>query len=162
LLIQNLEIGEKMIFDAIENAEIYYGLGEKFKTAFEFLKSTDFKSLKDGKIEIEIDGDNIFAIVQKYETKNSDDGIWEAHRKYIDIQYMISGAENMGFVIADYLEISEKYNEADDVEILKGLGDFVQVNEGEFVIFSPDDAHMPGLKIKENEMVRKVVIKVKV
>lgn len=149
-----------MIFDAIENAEIYYGLGEKFKRAFEFIKSTDLKSLKDGKIEI--DGDNIFAIAQKYKTKDSDDGIWEVHRKYIDIQYMISGAENMGFVLADYLEISDKYNEADDVEILKGLGDFVQVNEGEFVIFFPDDAHMPGLKIKENEEIRKVVVKIKI
>ena len=148
-----------MIFDAIENAEVYSGLGEKFKTAFEFIKSTDFKSLKDGKIEI--DGDNIFAIVQKYKTKNSEDATWEAHRKYIDIQYMISGAENMGFVLADYLEISEKYNEANDVEILKGLGDFVQVNEGEFVVFFPDDAHMPGIKIKESEMVHKVVIKIK-
>ena len=149
-----------MIFDAIENAEVYYGLGEKFKRAFEFIKSTDLKSLKDGKIEI--DGDNIFAIAQKYKTKDSDDGIWEAHRKYIDIQYMISGAENMGFVLADYLEISDKYNEADDVEILKGLGDFVQVNEGEFVIFFPDDAHMPGIKIKENEEIRKVVVKIKI
>lgn len=149
-----------MIFDAIENAEIYSGLGEKFKRAFEFIKSTDLKSFKDGKIEI--DGENIFAIAQKYKTKNSDDGIWEAHRKYIDIQYMISGAENMGFVLADYLEISDKYNEADDVEILKGLGDFVQVNEGEFVIFFPDDAHMPGLKIKENEEISKVVVKIKI
>ena len=149
-----------MIFDAIENAEVYYGLGEKFKRAFEFIKSTDLKSLKDGKIEI--DGDNVFAIAQKYKTKDSDDGIWEAHRKYIDIQYMISGAENMGFVLADYLEISDKYNEADDVEILKGLGDFVQVNEGEFVIFFPDDAHMPGLKIKENEEISKVVVKIKI
>ncbi len=149
-----------MIFDAIENAEVYYGLGEKVKRAFEFIKSTDLKSLKDGKIEI--DGDNIFAIAQKYKTKDSDDGIWEAHRKYVDIQYMISGAENMGFVLADYLEISDKYNEADDVEILKGLGDFVQVNEGEFVMFFPDDAHMPGLKIKENEEIRKVVVKIKI
>jgi YhcH/YjgK/YiaL family protein len=149
-----------MIFDSIENAELYYGLGEKFKTAFELLKTTDFNSLKEERIEL--DGENIFAMVQKYETKNSDDAKWEAHQKYIDIQYMISGAENMGFVLSDYLEIKEKYNEENDVEILEGLGDYVQVNEGEFVIFFPDDAHMPGIKIKENEMIRKVVIKVKI
>lgn len=149
-----------MIFDAIENVEIYSGLGEKFKTAFEFIKSTDLKSLEDGKIEI--DGENIFAIMQKYETKDSDNAKWEAHRKYIDIQYMISGAENMGFVLADYLEVLEKYNEEEDVELLKGLGDFVQVNEGEFVVFFPDDAHMPGLKIKESEKIHKVVVKIKI
>ena len=85
-----------MIFDSIENAEIYFGLGEKFKTAFEFINSTDFDSVKDDRIEI--DGENIFALLQRYETKNPEHAAWESHRKYIDIQYMVSGAENMGFV----------------------------------------------------------------
>ena len=148
-----------MIFDSIENRELYSGLGEKFKTAFDFLKSTDFTLLEDGKIEL--DGENIFAIVQTYKTKNTEDAKWESHRKYVDIQYMISGAENMGFVLNDYLEITDEYNSEDDIEFLKGLGDFVQVNEGEFTIFFPDDAHMPGIKIKENEEIRKVVVKVR-
>lgn len=149
-----------MIFDALENAEIYYGLGEKFKTAFEFLKMTDFNFIKEDRVEL--DGDNIFAIVAKYDTKNNEDAKWEVHKKYIDIQYMISGAENMGFVLADYLDIKEEYNDEKDIEILEGLGDYVQVNEGEFVVFFPDDAHMPGLKIKENELVHKVVVKIKI
>ena len=42
-----------MVFDSIENAEIYYGLGENFKTAFEFLKKTDFNSIKEERIEID-------------------------------------------------------------------------------------------------------------
>ena len=147
-----------MIFDTIENAEIYYGLGERFKTAFEFIKKTDFNSIKEGKIEI--DGENIFALPEKYITKNPENAAWESHRKYIDIQYMISGAENMGFVQSCYLDILEDYNQEKDVEYLNGLGDFVQVGEGEFVVFFPDDAHMPCLKIKENEEVYKVVIKI--
>jgi len=147
-----------MIFDSIENAEIYFGLGEKFKTAFEFINSTDFYSIKEDRIEI--DGENIFALPQKYETKNPENAAWESHRKYVDIQFMISGAENMGFVKSCYLDILEDYNAEKDVEYLNGLGDFVQVGEGEFVIFFPDDAHMPCLKIKENEAVYKVVIKI--
>ncbi len=147
-----------MIFDSIENAEIYYGLGERFKTAFEFLNKTDFNSINDDRIEI--DGENIFALPQRYETKNPENAAWEAHRKYIDIQYMISGAENMGFVKSCYLDILEDYDKEKDVEYLNGLGDFVQVGEGEFVVFFPDDAHMPSLKIKENEEVFKVVIKI--
>ncbi len=149
-----------MIFDSIENAEVYYGLGEKFKTAFKFLKTTDFSSVKGGRIEI--DGENIFAIVDKYKTKNPEDATWEAHRKYIDIQYMISGAENMGFVKTCYLDIQKEYDKELDLELLEGLGDFVQVGEGEFVVFFPDDAHKPCLKIKENDEVHKVVIKIKV
>ena len=147
-----------MIFDAIENAEIYFGLGEKFKTAFEFINSTDFDSVTDDKIEI--DGENIFALLQKYETKNPENAAWEAHRNYIDIQYMVSGAENMGFVKSCYLDVLEDYDKEKDVEYLNGLGDFVQVGEGEFVVFFPDDAHMPSLKIKENDEVFKVVVKI--
>ena len=149
-----------MIFDSIENAEIYYGLGEKFKTAFEFIKKTDFNSINEERIEI--DGENIFAIADRYKTKNPEDAKWETHRKYIDIQYMISGAENMGFVKSCYLDILEEYDNENDLEFLKGLGDFVQVGEGEFVVFFPDDAHMPCLKIKDNDEVFKVVIKIKV
>jgi len=149
-----------MIFDSIENAEMYYGLNGRIKTAFEFIKKTNFETLNEERVEI--DGDNIFAMIQKYKTRNSEDAKWEAHRKYIDIQFMVTGAENMGFVLQDYLEIIEEYNPEKDVEFLEGLGDYVQVNENEFVIFFPDDAHMPGLKIKENEMVHKVVVKVKI
>jgi YhcH/YjgK/YiaL family protein len=147
-----------MIFDSIENAELYFGLSEKIKLALEYIKKTDFSLIKEETVEI--DGKNIFAMIQKYNTRNTEDAKWEAHRKYIDIQYMVEGAENMGFVLSDYLDIVEEYNEEKDVEFLEGLGDYVQVNEGEFVIFFPDDAHMPGIKIKENEMVQKVVIKV--
>lgn len=147
-----------MIFDSIENAELYFGLSERIKLALEYIKNTDLKSINEETIEI--DGKNVFAMFQKYNTRNTEDAKWESHRKYIDIQYMIDGAENMGFVLSDYLEIVEKYNEEKDVEFLEGLGDFVQVNKDEFVIFFPDDAHMPGLKIKEPELVHKVVIKV--
>jgi YhcH/YjgK/YiaL family protein len=149
-----------MIFDSINNAEIYYGLGEKFKIAFQFLQSTDFGSLKDDKIVL--DGDNIFAMIQKYKAKNIEDTTWETHKKYIDIQYIVSGTEKMGFVSPNYLDTIIEYNKEKDVERLFGKGDFVQVRKGEFVIFFPDDAHMPGIKIEGNEMVHKVVIKVKV
>ena len=149
-----------MIFDSIENAELYFGLGDRIKLALEFIKKTDFKSIKEETVEI--DGKNIFAMIQKYNTRNTEDAKWESHRKYIDIQYMIEGAENMGFVLSDYLDILEEYNEEKDVEFLEGLGDYMQINKGEFVVFFPDDAHMPGIKIKENEMVHKVVIKIAV
>ena len=71
-----------MIFDSIENAEMYYGLNSRIKTAFEFIKKTNFETLNEERVEI--DGDNIFAMIQKYKTRNSEDAKWEAHRKYID------------------------------------------------------------------------------
>jgi len=134
-----------MIFDSLENAEIYYGLGEKFQKAFEFLKTTDLENLPLEKIQI--DGDDIFAIPQKYSTKEESEGKWEAHRKYIDIQYLVSGSENIGFVLVDYLEELEPYDDEKDVEFFSGEGDYVQIHDGEFVVFFPDDAHKPGLKV---------------
>lgn len=149
-----------MIFDSLENAEIYYGLGEKFQKAFEFLKTTDLENLPLEKIRI--DGDDIFAIPQKYSTKEESEGKWEAHRKYIDIQYLVSGSENIGFVLVDYLEELEPYDDEKDVEFFSGEGDYVQVHDGEFAVFFPDDAHKPGLKIESTEEVFKIVFKIKV
>lgn len=149
-----------MIFDSMDNAELYSGLGEKFQKAFEFLKTTDFENLPLEKVQI--DGDNIFAIPQKYSTKEESEAKWEAHRKYIDIQYIVSGSENIGFVLADYLEELEPYDEEKDVEFFSGEGDYVQIHEGEFAVFFPNDAHKPGLKIESTEEVFKVVIKIKV
>ncbi|MFC2135040.1 YhcH/YjgK/YiaL family protein [Bacteroidota bacterium] len=149
-----------MIFDTISNAEIYYGLGEKFERALNFLKDTDFSNMEACKIDI--DGDNMFAMVQEYKTKDPDDGKWEAHRNYIDIQYILSGSEDFGFVNFEYLDILEPYNEETDKALYEGDGDFLQLHEGEFVILFPYEAHMPCLAIEESETVRKVVIKVAV
>lgn len=147
-----------MIYDVIENAHIYYNLGEKFEKALKFLAETDFDSVESGRIDI--DGDNIFALVQEYNTKDPDKGKWEAHRKYIDIQYVHTGGEDFGFVNVDYLESDGKYNAEKDIEYFSGDGDFLQIHDGEFIILFPQDAHMPGLTIEESEKIKKVVIKV--
>ena len=79
-----------MIIDKLKNAQNYYALGENFKKAFEYLKNNDLSMLKNGRYEI--DGENIFVSVQDYETKQPEEGRWEAHRKYADIQFLIKGA----------------------------------------------------------------------
>lgn len=147
-----------MIFDVLYNADLYYGLDEKIKKALQFLQDTELENLEPGRIEI--DGDDIFALVQKYTTKDFSDGKWEAHRKYIDIQYMVSGSESFGVVNIDYLESKAEYDEENDIEFFDGDGDYLQLNDDEFVILFPGDAHMPGIAVEEKEEVFKVVIKV--
>jgi len=148
-----------MIFDALYNADLYYGLGERIEKALMFLQDTELENLQPGRIDI--DGDNIFALVQKYDTKDITEGKWEAHRKYLDIQYMVHGSESFGFVNIDYLEPTEEYNDEKDIEFLKGEGDFLQLNDEEFAIVFPSDAHMPGIAVEEKNEVFKIVIKVK-
>lgn len=84
-----------MVFDNVKNSSLYDGLGERIQTALEYLRSNDFEKFEPGRYEI--DGENIFAMVQSYNSKKMEEGFWEAHRKYIDIQYVFKGTERMGF-----------------------------------------------------------------
>ena len=145
-----------MIKDKLNNAYTYYSLSENIKLSFEWLKNNNLDTLNDGKYEI---SENIYANVQTYETK--DEALFEAHKKYIDIQYMIKGKENVGIAnLSDCLCV-EKYGIERDLEFLSTKkSDTLTLNEGEFLIFYPQDAHQPSLKIRQNEIVKKVVIKV--
>lgn len=78
-----------MISDRIINFEEYISLNKNLKKAFEFLKSADVDKLLDGRYEI--DGENVFALVQSYRTKAENEVGWEAHKKYIDIQFIAKG-----------------------------------------------------------------------
>ena len=149
-----------MIYDRLKNKEQYYTLHKNFKKAFEFLANTDLKNIEDGSYEI--DGKAIYANVQSLKTKLVKDKKWEVHRKYIDIQYVISGEEKMGYgILEDFNEITQKYDTEKDVEFLNGdKFNFVDVQEGDFVIFYPNDVHAPMLSVNEPINVKKVIVKI--
>ena len=149
-----------MIYDRLKNKEQYYCLNKNFKKAFEFLANTDLKNIEDGSYEIE--GKTVYANVQSLKTKLIDEKKWEVHRRYIDIQYVISGEEKMGYgILEDFSEITQEYDEEKDVEFLNGNKfNFVDVQEGDFVIFYPNDVHAPMLSVKEPEEIKKVIVKI--
>ena len=147
-----------MIFDNINNYDNYEGLNDKFKKAFEFLKNQDLKNLATGKYEIQ--GNEVFALVQEYETKILENTKYEAHEKYIDIQYMVEGKERIGYSLIDKLQVEVTYNEATDFTTLVGTGNLMDLSSGEFFVFFPQDGHMPGIFKEEKAKVRKVVIKI--
>ncbi len=84
-----------MITDSIANAAQYYGLGKGIEAALENLRSQDFDSMEPGRHDIE--GTECHAIVQRYDTRPREQGKWEAHRAYIDIRYVASGTEFIGY-----------------------------------------------------------------
>ena len=149
-----------MIKDKLEHAGTYYGISARLKQGFEWLKNNDMVNMPDGKHAI--DGDKIFANVQSYDTK--DDAPFEGHRKYIDIQYMIKGREKVG--VTDYSNCSttESYNEEKDIEFLKCniIDNYQTLEEGEFLVFFPQDAHQPALNLDKKLFVKKVIVKVAV
>lgn len=148
-----------MIIDKIENSFLYENISERIRKSFEYIKTTDLNNLPPGKYPI--DGENIFALVSEYQTKPEIEGKLEAHRKYIDVQFVISGEELMGYAPLGTQHILEPYIEENDIVFFKGDKSFTKVPAGMFAIFFPEDVHMPGIKTGESVKVKKLVIKVR-
>ena len=143
-------------------AVTYFNNMDRWNAAFTFLKDNDLSKLELGRYDI--DGNNLYVSVSEYITKNEEDAMYEAHQKYIDIQYVVSGKELIGIVpIASKNEILEPYDADRDIEFFTVAEEkSYKATPNNFFIFFPEDAHCPGLKDGENSPVRKIVVKVKV
>ncbi|MCK5028916.1 MAG: YhcH/YjgK/YiaL family protein [Bacteroidales bacterium] len=146
-----------MILDKIENSGLYENLHPLFSKAFEYIHKTDFSQLADGKYKIE--NDKLFAMVQEYNTKDKTEGKPEAHRKYIDIQYIHSGVELIGIApLKGNTLISDEPEK--DLAFYESETSLIRLEAGMFAVFYPHDLHMPGIKLEKSTTVKKVVIKV--
>ena len=148
-----------MIIDTLDRADTYTALGPRFKAGFDFLRNTDLKNVELGRHEI--DGDNVFANVQTYTTKSLENGIWEAHRTYADIQYIVAGRERMGLALIGDMTETTPYDAEKDAAFFDGEGDMVRFTPGMFGLYLPQDVHMPGITDESPDEVRKVVVKVR-
>ena len=149
-----------MILDLLERAAYYAQPGTRLARAFDFLRNEFDSQSPDGRIDVA--GDDIFALVQAYPTRPLGECRFEAHRKYIDIQLVLSGGEGMGWAPVPGLEVTEPYDPVTDAGFfaLPSLYTTLQVLPGTFALFRPHDAHMPQLRIPASGTVRKVVMKV--
>ena len=147
-----------MIFDNIKNAKNYYGLSPYIRAALEFLSQDNLEDLEVGKYRI-VD-DKVFALVQEYQTKEN--VVFEAHKKFIDIQFIIKGAERLGFCDIANCEFSSGYDKLKDIEFFNSFkhANFINLIENNFMIFFPTDAHAPSLNINFSTPVKKIVVKV--
>jgi YhcH/YjgK/YiaL family protein len=148
-----------MILDKIENSSKYFPLEAGFEKGFKYLTETDMANLTDGRYDI--DGDNVFVLISSYDTKNPAEKLPEAHRKYADIQYMISGCEKIGYANLEAQKITKEYNEEKDIIFYDEISFYIKMDEGKFALFLPDDIHMPGIVDGEVKKVKKAVVKVK-
>lgn len=147
-----------MIIDLLVNAPQYEGLSPRIRQAFDFLQQTDLAALALGIHEI--DGRALYASVQTFSTHPLAEGGWEAHRRYLDLHYVIEGAERIGYAPAGSLSPGA-YDAENDFMLLSGeAGALVPVPSGAFMLLWPNEAHMPGLAMDEPAMLRKVVVKI--
>ena len=129
--------------------------------AFRFLATTDLAALPKGRHEL--DGTNLYASVDEYLSREPEDCRLEAHRKYADIQYVISGQEQIGITPLAETREATPYHPDNDILFLDGeVGHYGQANPARFFVFFPNDAHMPCLKSGERSPVKKVVVKVRI
>ena len=86
----------------------------------------------------------------------------EAHRKFLDIQYIVKGKEVMGWADLNACEPAGEFNETKDVGMYSGNFEYITINEGICYVAFPEDAHMPGRHIDVPNDFVKVVVKLKV
>ncbi|MBU2540183.1 YhcH/YjgK/YiaL family protein [Patescibacteria group bacterium] len=125
-----------------------------------YIKTTDFSKFADGKYPL---GRDVVMNLFSYQTKKLKEKKAEVHKKYIDIQYVISGTELIGLGFNNpQNELLEEYNEEKDCTFYKKIENehFLVINRGMFVIFFPTDIHRPGCIFNEKSDIRKMVIKI--
>jgi biofilm protein TabA len=146
-----------MILDLLENAHHYSSLNKGFAKAIEFLMRPDLDQLLPEKYEI--DGERVYALVQKDIGRKKEDAQLEIHEKYIDIQLVLAGTDQMGWKpTSSCKQPSEDYNKESDIQFFSDEPDaWFPVKPGVFAIFFPKDAHLPMIS---SGQLHKVVIKV--
>lgn len=126
----------------------------------DFIDKEKNENLPVGKYELE--GERLFAIVQKYSTKDKKDGRIESHKKYLDMQYIVEGQEMIYCYWADKLHVNENQTPSADF-IFYDMGDeqvSIKLNCGMFALLYPEDAHLPCCQIEKEKAVKKIVFKI--
>ena len=148
-----------MILDQLSASAAYESLHPLFPQAFAYLRSFDVKT-EDGKVELQ--GQDLVAIVQRYQTAPSAEKLWEAHQIYGDIQVVYQGLENCGHADQKTLVVTMPYIAEKDVEKYAAPSSptaLLTLGRGNFAIFHPQDGHQPGVQIGAPAEILKVVIK---
>ncbi len=140
-------------------AMLYYKNSRHWDQAFHFLKSANLKELPLGKQELE--GEHLFVNVQEYFGKVKSDALYESHKKYIDIQYVIEGEEIIGLTTHDKVKVTEPYDEEKDIAFYEfDGGDYLKATPEKFFLFFPDDVHRPSITTGDSIQIKKIVVKI--
>ena len=154
----------KMIFGHVKDLESSFAwLPKPIRFALEHLRQTDFTGLPVGNYELQ--GRDIYVMVQDMETKPFSQTRAEVHRQYIDVQYLCRGSERIG-VASDTGNnvMAEDFLEQRDLLFYTGMENesTLTLVPGSFAVFFPSDVHRPGCALDQPMSIRKVVVKISV
>lgn len=148
-----------MIFSSFSQADRYAALHPLFPRAFEFIHDTDLGALAPGRYPIV--GDDLFAIVEQLPGRTRADAPLECHRRYIDIQLVLEGMDEMGWkALVDCHEPVDDYSAERDIRFFRDApATWIATPPDHFCIFFPEDAHAP---LVSDGSIRKVIFKIAV
>lgn len=152
-----------MILDKIENISCYMGVLPAITTALEKAAVYTPDNYPGGRVDL--DGDNLFLLLNTYETHSAEDALFEAHQKYIDVMYMVEGEEIIYVKPTDKLSaVTQAYDPQIDALLAKLDRDAtpVRLTAGSFIVLFPQDAHAPACCDKAPQTVKKIIAKVKI
>lgn len=145
--------------DTLSFAEHYKRYPERWKLAFDYLSSVKKDSLIVGKKFL---SEDVFVSVDEYQTKKKEDVLFESHRRYIDLQYVIEGEEYIGFSHYPVKEVVPYNVERDITFYNANIEQLLKADAGHFFIFFPTDLHQPCIAAEQCKRVKKIVIKIKI
>lgn len=157
--VKDLKIKPDPSINSVEFMKQYESDKALWDKAFAFLSDSKLGTMAPGKYPI--DGDNAFAIISAGPPKKLEDVKWESHRKYIDLQYVISGKIKLGMAPVAKAIVTEPYSESRDAANYKVEGEYLTATPKEFFLFFPQDAHRPDIKVDGADSLKKLVIKIR-
>lgn len=133
---------------------------EKLAVAFRFLERPDLAALPAGRHEI---ADGVYANIDKSKSADPAKVQFEAHRKFIDVHYMISGQVTTGYAPVEKLKEAKPYDERDEAAMFHVPARYrkVKLHPGMFAVFFPGGGHMPNCHLDGEHDLHKVVVKVR-
>lgn len=150
-----------MIHTTITNCLRYTSVHPLFEDAFKLLgkmKATPFTAGKQA-----ICGENLYSVGLEYDTKDPEDVVFEAHKKYIDVMLILEGQEEIGYLPMEQVdEVEKPYDESIDAQLTPVCTDasWIRAIPGDVIIFFPEDFHAPGANCGEASHIKKIIMKV--
>ena len=149
-----------MIVGNIKDYKRYLPVNGNFAEAFSLLLGLNEETPTGKLVEREGFRISVMEMERRDLDKNGNPRAFEAHRDYLDIHFVISGEEGMGYADVDRLSVIREYDESADYLLLSGECDKLVLRKGDFCITFPEDAHIPGM-CAGGEGLKKAVVKIK-
>ena len=149
-----------MVFGNIRDLKDYGYLEAEVLKCFEYAKNHDLLSYEKGSHEIE--GDNLFVNIVEYETTTPENRFWVAHKKYLDLHFMLKGPEQIDVNFIDNMEQKEFVDKDDFLPLEGEANSHVVLTEGDFLLCYPKDAHRTAVQVNTPAVIKKAIFKIKI